>query len=107
MDEEQYMGGDKDDLKKSIRESKSIMERSAEYGRNYPPDWDAAERHGMAKGVVKALQTQVDFEDEDSFCLCCLNPIPKEEDKFGCCDDNETFGEMGSIGFPLFFEFNN
>jgi hypothetical protein len=38
--------------------------------------------------------------------LCCLNPIPREEDTFGCCDDNETFGEMGSIGFPLFFEFN-
>ena len=50
-------GGDEKEEKAVAAESKDIMQQSAEYQKSYPPDWEAAERHGMAKGVVKALNT--------------------------------------------------
>lgn len=82
------------------------MTRSAEIQKQYPPDWEEAERYGLSKMCSKSLQTTVDFNDESTFCLSNLEPIPTEEQRFSCCDDNDTFGKMGSIGFPLFFEFN-
>jgi hypothetical protein len=55
----------------------------------------------------KSLSTFADFTNPDSFCLSNLQPIPTDDQRFSTCmDSNETFGEMGSIGIPLFFEFN-
>lgn len=83
-----------------------LAEKSMKFAAQVPPDWDAAEKHGRASGAYRMVATKLDLSDENSFCLCCQQPLPSEEQKFGCCTSNIEFGDLGATGFPLFFEFN-
>ena len=69
-----------------------------------PPNWELAEAHGKANGVVNSSETQVDFENPDSYCQCCQLPIPSEQHLYPICVDNTQLGDLGP-GFPLFFIF--
>jgi hypothetical protein len=103
----QFMGGDPEKDEKVTEQGENILQKSQDFLSNFPPDWDAAEKHGRAMIACKTLTTMADFSDPDSFDLASLQPVPTDEQRFSTCfDTNEAFGEMGSIGIPLFFEFN-
>ena len=68
-------------------------------------DWEAAARHGLANKVVRVTKTKLNMEDEESYCPCCMQPVPTEDERFPVCVDNLELGDMGAPGFPLFFEF--
>ena len=69
---------------------------------NQKADWDAAERHAEANLVLK--DTTLDFNNKDSYCMCCQMPFPTEENYYPLCADNKELWETGE-GFPMFFEF--
>ena len=104
------MGGDpeKDDAgADAAPQSENILQKSQDLLAKFPPDWEECERYAKTMVASKSLSTFADFTKPDTFCLSNLQPIPTDEQRFSTCGDtNESFGEMGSIGIPLFFEFN-
>jgi hypothetical protein len=69
-----------------------------------PPDWDRAMAHGAANRVVNPDKTVLDISNKDSYCVCCMLPVPDDEAKFSLCTDLEELAALGP-GFPLFFGF--
>lgn len=80
------------------------MAKIAAFLSQMPPDWDLAEAHGKANGVLDSSETVLNYDDPSSYCQCCQLPIPTEENLFPICTDNTNLGDLGP-GFPLFFIF--
>ena len=80
------------------------MESTAAFLSQMPPDWELAKAHGKANLVVNSSETEIDFENPETFCRCCQLPIPNDENLYPLCVDNTDLGDLGP-GFPLFFIF--
>lgn len=80
------------------------MAKIAAFLTQMPPDWDLAEAHGKANGVVNSSETELNYDDPSSYCQCCQLPIPTDDNLFPICTDNTNLGDLGP-GFPLFFIF--
>ena len=46
----------------------------------------------------------MNYEDPESFCICCQQPYPEDEHFYSVCEDNMKLGDMGP-GYPMLFEF--
>ena len=68
-----------------------------------PPDWDLAERHGLATLAYDPSKCTDPYDmNSDQFCHCCQHQVPGEDD-FYPLDDNLILGELGD-GFPILFQ---
>ena len=54
-----------------MEEMEDPMAKIAAFLSQMPPNWELAEAHGKANLVVNSSETEVDFENPDSFCQCC------------------------------------
>ena len=68
-----------------------------------PPDWDAAEIHGKASIINKAIINDEDFNEKNVLCECCLNKIPDYHDLYPICED---LADSDNPGLELFFKLN-
>jgi len=80
------------------------MQEVADFLKQIPPDWDAAEKHGRANLVVDSSKTVLKLDEEGTFCKCCQMPYVEDDQMYSLCSDNGELGELGA-GFPLFFQF--
>lgn len=68
-----------------------------------PPDWDAAEKYGLANLAYDPSKcTDLYNKESDKFCHCSQQQIPTDEDFYPLCD-NFILGELGE-GFPILFQ---
>lgn len=93
-------------MEKGKEEVDQILGKQQRELGSFPPNWEKARIHGLANSVTRTLNMAFDPSSEDKICPCCLMAVPEPEDKFGICSSNEELGEIGSLGFPLFFELN-
>lgn len=68
-----------------------------------PPDWDLAEKYGLANLAYDPSKCTDPYDmKSDKFCHFSQRQIPGEED-FYPLDDNYVLGELGE-GFPILFQ---
>ena len=61
------------------------VESLAEILGKIPPNWEMAENHGRANLVFDRDDIELDLNNESSYCKCCQQPLPEEEDWFPLC----------------------
>ena len=49
----------------------SPIEEQEAFKAQVPPNWEAAEKHAKANSVCRVVNTKLDLDDKDSYCLCC------------------------------------
>ena len=54
--------------------------------------------------IFDATQIEIDFNNHDTFCICCNLPYPTRKSYFPLCISNMMLGDLGP-GFPLLFQF--
>ena len=54
-----------------------------------PPDWEAAQAHGQANLVVR--NTKLNFDDESSYCKCCMLPYPDPDPEISKGSEESNF----------------
>ena len=97
-------GGDHQGEENKDHEEKiDIMDELGQFLMTMPPNWEKAEKHAEANLVLKADQTTLNFGDKNSYCICCHQPFPANEDYFSLCCSNSELAIIGS-GYPLLFE---
>jgi len=78
------------------------LEKVANFLKQIPPDWEAAEKHGRANLVVDSSKTVLQLDEDGTYCPCCQLPYVEDDQLYPICVDNSELGELGP-GFPLFF----